>query len=207
MVPEKEVRQGVRQVCEPYQEQVMTTVCKDYGKWEERQVACYSPCDTCGSHRGCRSRCGGCGCEAPCAPVYTVCRVWVPNVVQEQVPVMVWKTRMVDQPFQYEVTVCKPQVKAVVERVCEVQQVPKTRTINYTECVPKTVNKEEQIRVCRHVPEQQLRDITVMVPHTEMKDVKVPVCTMVPKVIECRVPVYTPCQPCVTAPPACGPCL
>jgi hypothetical protein len=187
MVPEREVRQGVRHVCQPYQEQEMRVVCRDQGRWEERQMAYDSGCDYCG---GCRSKCG-CG-----APAYTVCRVWVPNIVQEQVPVMVWKTRLVEQPFEYEVTVCKPQNRVVVDRVCEMQREQKSRTINYNVCVPKPMTKQVDVRVCRYVPEPQEREFTVMVPHQEMREVRVPVCTMVPKVITCRVPVYAPCAPC-----------
>ena len=198
MIPEQELRQGVRQVCRQVQVQETRLVCKDLGHWEERQVAVSSPCDSCGGRRGCRSRCGGCGgCASACggcgsgnAPTVSVCRVWVPNVVQEQVPVMVWKSQLVDEPYQYRVTVCKPQVRIVNERVSEIKREQKTRTHNFNVAVPRQMTKVEEVRVVRCVPEQQQRDITVMVPHVELKEVQVQVCRMVPKVITCQVPVY-----------------
>lgn len=196
MVPEPVARQGVRRVCRPVQVQEMRTVCKDQGHWEERQVtsSCDSSCDSCGRRCGRRARCGSCGgCTTPCEPTVSVCRVWVPNIVQEQVPVMVTRNQMFDEPYQYTETVCKPVVKTVVERVCEIKVEQKSREVPYVECVPRVETKTEDVKVVRCIPEKQVRDITVMVPHQEMKEIRVPVCRMVPKVIECRVPICNPC--------------
>lgn len=199
MVPEVVVRQGVRRVCRAVQVQEMRTVCRDQGHWEERQVVsnCDSSCNSCGRRCGRRARCNSCGgCTSPCEPTVSVCRVWVPNIVQEQVPVMVTRNQMFDEPYQYNETVCKPVVKNVVDRVCEYKREQKSREIPYTVCVPKVMSKTEDVKFTRCVPEKQMRDVTVMVPRTEMKEVRVSVCKMVPKVIECRVPVCEPgCSP------------
>jgi hypothetical protein len=191
MEPEQQVREGVHRYCKPVQVEEMVTVCRDRGHYEERQVAveCGSRC----GHCGCRSRCGHCGgngcCDSCGAPAVTVCRVWVPNIVEEQQPRLVWRTKMVEEPYQYQVTVCKPVVKNVTEQVCDIEREQKSREVPYTICVPKVVSKTEEVRVCRYVPEEQMREITVMVPSTEMREVRVPVCKMVPKVITCRIPV------------------
>ena len=92
-----------------------TTVCEDQGRWEQRASMCatstygvcgnggYNPCgnygyncagngchgsSTCGG--GCGSTCGnGCGGNAGMPGTYMVYSVWVPNIVQRQVPVTV----------------------------------------------------------------------------------------------------------------------
>jgi hypothetical protein len=189
MQPEQEVREGVHRYCKPIQVEEQCTIYRDRGHWEERAVAaeCGAPC----RHCGCPTRCVQCGggcCDACGAPSTVVCRVWVPKLVEEKVPTLVWKMTQVEEPFRYEVTVCKPVEKMVVEQVCEEEREEKTREVPYTTCVPKVVSKTEEVRVCRYVPEEQMREVTVMTPRTEMKEVRVPVCTMVPKVIQCRVP-------------------
>jgi hypothetical protein len=212
MVPHQEQRQGVRRVCRMIEEEVEQTVCVDRGHWETQmvEVPCYS-------HRGCwRGRrcghgcggCGGCGsCGGCCQPcTRTVCRqVWVPNVVQEVVKVKCCKPQIVEEPYAYMVTVCKPEVRVRKVRVCEYQQEPRTvkryvttyeteiveREVTYTVCVPKKKMWTEQVTCYQSVPEEVVRDVTVCVPHQVEKEVVVKVCRMVPKCVQ--VPVTNCC--------------
>ena len=160
MVPHTEVRQGVRTVAKPAQETVMQTVCRDVGHYECRT---YTDC---------------CGC------VHT-CRIWVPQTITEQVPVTVCRVEYEQVPFEYPVTVCKPEVRTYQDRVCDVRVEMRTAQVPYTYCVPRPVERVVNETYYRCVPQQQVVQRTIMVPYTEMR--QVPVCRtrMVPKVTYC----------------------
>lgn len=120
MVPHQEMQQGTRRVCRPVVEQVMHTVTEDQGAWEER-AATVAPCsNSCGY--GCRHRRRCCYSPCPsyaCAPAATCSyRVWVPNVVCRQVPVNVTRYEMQSEPYEYPVTVCRPEVRQGSRWVC-----------------------------------------------------------------------------------------
>jgi hypothetical protein len=95
MVPHVETRQGVRNVCRWVEEEVTKTVQRDHGHWEVQmvQVPCYS------GSRCCRRRMW---CDPCCVTVRTVCqRVWVPNLVEEEVTVTVCRPEIVEEPYEY----------------------------------------------------------------------------------------------------------
>ena len=96
--------------------QEMRTVTCDEGHWDTcvEEVPCGGSCCR---RRCCLSKCGSCG---GCCGTRTVCRkVWVPNVVTKQVPVTVCRTVMEEQPYEYCVTVCKPETRTCQVRVCD----------------------------------------------------------------------------------------
>ena len=113
--------------------------------------------------------------------------VWVPNPVQEQVQVTVMKPQITEQPYQYCVTVCKPETRTMTvnvcsyenrtqsctERVCEFHNETRTRTfcvteckaeartreVQYTECVPQKRTCTEQVVRYRDVSEETDRAV------------------------------------------------
>ena len=135
--------------------------------------------------------------------------VWVSKPVQEPVQVTVMKPQITEQPYQYCVTVCKPETRTMTvnlcsyenrtqsctERVCEYRNETRTRTfcvteckaeartreVAYTECVPQKRTCTEQVVHYRDVSEEKTEQYTVMVPHQVEKEVCVQVCHMVPK--------------------------
>src|SRR5688572_21038216 len=82
-VPSLEVRQGTRKVCRPIQVQETQCVTRDQGHWEEVPVCC-----------------GGYDATGAPAVAQQVHRVWKPNLVTEQVPVTVWRTETVEEPYE-----------------------------------------------------------------------------------------------------------
>lgn len=240
MVPTTETRTGVRKVCKVEQSTEMRTVTVDEGQYvtETVEVPCTTVCRVgllarCRLHRGCGCGCGGCcvndGCSdcgatdcCGCEPqTTTVCqKVWVPKLVTKEVPVTVCKQIVVDEPCQYNVTVCKPVTKTCKVRVCryetqtrtrmvrlcdykteirtrtyqECTLVPQevTRQVRYTVCVPKTVTRTRAVTECRLVPYEKQVTYMVCVPRQVQKEMDVCVCRMVQKTIS--VPAATECD-------------
>lgn len=223
MVPHVEERTGTRMVCEAYQEQVMRKVTRDLGHWETQTVevpcATVSACDS-GCHRSVRRglfrrRCGrGCSpcvstsCCSPCgtsecAPATrTVCkRVWVPNVVTEEVPCTVTRYRQVPQEYKYHVTVCKPEQRTRSVTVCHYTREERTRTVNvtryhreertkdvtYTVCVPHQKTDKVMVTTYKCEPKEITETVTVCVPHQVEKEVEVKVCKMVEQIVQVAV--------------------
>ncbi len=168
----------------------------------------------CGCNGGCSDGCGdGCGDDCGCAPqTTTVCKkVWVPNLVTKEVPVTVCKTVMEEQPYEYCVTVCKPETRTCKVRSARWSSRPRparsafantrrrhaprptrsakwfpqqiSKEVTYTVCVPKTVTKTYQVTVCKCVPYEKEVTYTVCVPHQVQKEVDVRVCKMVPTTV------------------------
>jgi YTV protein len=237
MVPHQETREATRRVVQCVPVTQTRTVCRDEGHWEER------PADCCGaSCGGCEDSCATpcceedpCGCcsarrsgrqgrlarrrarrAACCEPT----KVWIPNIVQEEVEVAVMKRQCVDEPYTCTVTVCKPETRTKTvklcsykcetrtktDRVCRYEQETRTRTrqvteckletrtrdVNYTVCVPQTKTTTHEVTTYKCVPEEKVEEYTVMVPHQVEKEVQVCVCKMVPKTIQ--VPAATCCD-------------
>jgi hypothetical protein len=172
-VPHREVREGVRQECRLVPVTVQRTVCRDQGSWQ--QVICDVP------------SCGHPGCNACCHRQF--CRnVWVPNIVEEQVPVTVHRSEVVEVPYQYHVTVCRPETRTRVVRIPEMVEEQQSREVQFTVCVPQereiTVQRTEMVSVpyrytvtrCR----PQVRTATVRVPEvvteTQSREVQYTVC-------------------------------
>jgi hypothetical protein len=218
MTPHTETRHATRQIAECVPVSETRTRCVDRGHWEQPAVApcaCEtSSCATCGASCGatCDSECGAtCGrhrrhacCESSCNSM-----VWVAKPAQEQDQVTVMKRQVREEPYDYCVTVCKPetrtrtvqvcsyenQQRSYTEKVCEYRNETRTRTyavteckmeertrdVQYTEYVPQKRTCIEQVVSYRNVPEEKTENYTVMVSHEVEKDVCVQVCHMAPK--------------------------
>ena len=195
MVPHVERHQGVRKVAKCVAFLEKQTVCEHSGHWADRQVQVQT------FVRGCDA--DG---RPTCCPQITTCtqRVWVPEVVQKDIEVTVHKVVCEDQPYEYEVTVCKPQKKTCTQRVCTQKWVTKTRDVQYTVCVPEKKTGTRWVTCCKPVMEEKEVQCTVMVPHKVEKDVQICVCKMVEKKIQvaicCPQPACAPARVCCTAP-------
>jgi hypothetical protein len=174
--------------------------------WARRSVCCAAPCATActtACSAACDSGCDSCGGAGTAGAVQCVKKVWVPNIVQEQVEVTCSKPVMVEEPCEYTVTVCKPEARTRKVRVCEYQKEEKTRQVQYTVCVPQQRTVTREVCVVKCVPEQKVVTRTVQVPRCVEKQVEVRVCKMVQKTVQ------VPCGPARTrccARPARGCC-
>ncbi len=119
-------------------------------------------------------------------------RRWVPNIVKREVEYTCMQAQMEDVPYEYTVTLCRPETRTRTVQVCDMVREQKTKEVQYTVCVPQTKTGTRQVTVCKTVPEEKTCTYTVNVPHTVQKEIQVKVCRMVPKEITCRVPVK-PC--------------
>jgi hypothetical protein len=204
MVPHVETRQGVRQVCNWVEEQVVKKVVRDCGYWEVQMVQV--PCHT--GLRCCRrSKC----CDPCCVPTRTVCqRVWVPNLVEEDVTVTVCRPQMSEEPYEYQVTVCKPETRSTMVNVCQMRTEVRTamctvtdyetvtaeRQVSYTVCVPQERTWIQTVTTYKQVAEQVPCTYTVCVPQQVEREVQVQVCQMVAQTIQVPVCTVTCCRPC-----------
>jgi hypothetical protein len=151
MVPHREMRQGVRTVCRPVPTQVMKTVCRDLGQWVTKSYV-----DHCGYQQ--------------------TCQVWAPNIVTEQVPVMVLKPQFVEEPFQYDHIVCRPEVRHVTQRIPRPVYEPRTREVSCVVPVCKQVEQQVPITTYRTVVEPKVVNYTAMVAVPVTREVVVPCC-------------------------------
>lgn len=189
-VPHTETKTGTRTVCRPVQVQTVRSVCRDQGFFED--VTCAVPCRHC-----CHRRCGGgCGCGAcgGCGVMHVTRRVWRPNYVTEQVPVTVWQNTYVQEPYEYNVTVCVPEVHTRKVKVCRHITEPQSKEVVYTTYERQERQQTRNVTTYKVVAEQRQEQCTVMVPHQVEKQVTVMVCQTVAETISCQVPVY--CGPC-----------
>jgi len=189
MVPYTERRQGVRHdvQCVPVQQTV--TVCIDRGCWETRtiQVPCPQPYGYGYGYNRCGQPCGGCN---SCGPQYvTRCiRVWVPKLVRQQVVQTVMKPQTIARPYEYDVTLCRPETRVRQVQVCETVAERIEKDVPVINCVPQQKTRSFQVTKYRDVVEEKVENYTVMVPYQVEKLIQVPVCRVVPKVINetCR---------------------
>lgn len=205
MVPHQETRTGTRTVCKRVPVTETKIVCVDKGCWQKQMVEI--PCRRKPAHRA------GCGCDSCCdpceVPTRTVCRrVWVPNIVQKELQRTRCKIVTEQVPCQYTVTVCKPETRTEMVKVCsyktelrtrtvkrchyELEQ--KTRELTYTACVAKSREVEVPVTTYKCVPETSTQTYTVCVPVEGEKEIQVRVCKMVPKTV--KVPVCSDCCSC-----------
>jgi len=184
-VPHTEVKSGVRTVCRPVQVQSMRTVCRDQGYFEN--VTCAVPCHP----RRCGGGCGACG---GCGVVYVTKCVWRPNYVTEQVPVTVWQNNYVQEPYEYNVTVCRPEVHSRKVKVCRYVTEQQQRDVTYTAYEQQPRQQTRHVTTYKVVAEEKVQQCTVMVPHQVEKQVTVMVCRTIAETVACQVPVY--CGPC-----------
>lgn len=166
-VPQMETRQGVRTVCKPVAVQETQTVCKDLGEWTTQS---YMDC---------------CGCTR-------TCQVWTPKIVTEQVPVTVYRPQFVQETFEYQEVVCRPQQQTVNVQIVKPVYETQTREVSYFVPVAKQVQQQIPRTTFKPVMENRVVNYTVMVPERIQRQVQVPICTMVPKQVTYTVP---PCGP------------
>lgn len=112
---------------------------------------------------------------------YVVC-------VPKEVQVTVERPQMVDEPYQYTVTLCRQEKRQVVETVCDYVDEPQTRTVNTTVMVPQTRSRQRQVTVMKCVAVPRTETYSVCVPYCVEREVLVNVCRMVPKTVQVCVP-------------------
>ncbi len=150
-VPKRVECQGTRTVCQRVPVQTTRTVCRDAGQWVCRV-------DCCGRPR----------------------KVWCPNIVQEEIPVTCWTTKLVEVPYTYHKTVYEPKTVTRKYRVCNYRYETRTKEVPVTRCVPQTVTKTVQVPVYRTVVDQKKVTCTEWVSEVVEREVEVWVCKMVP---------------------------
>ncbi|MBL9091883.1 MAG: hypothetical protein JNL96_11715 [Planctomycetaceae bacterium] len=202
MVPHVERRQGVKHVVQCSPVQMTRTVCVDAGCWETRQVQI--PCPTyiprCGSCCQGYNPCGAC----PPAYVTRCVRVWVPKIEHRQVNYTVMKQNVVAQPYEYDVTVCKPETRVRQVQVCEQVAQQVTKEVPVVVCVPEQKTRSFEVTRYKDVQETKTDKYTVMVPHVVEKTIDVQVCKTVPKTIECTVRKWVADAPAAPCAPGCA---
>jgi len=183
MVPHVERRQGVKHDVQCVPVQQTAVVCVDRGCWETRTIQV--PCPQYGYGYGysrCGQPCGGCNGCAP--PMVTRCvRVWVPKIVQQQVTQTVMKQQVIARPYQYDVTVCRPETRVRQVQVCETVATRVEKDVPVVHCVPEQKTRSFQVTRYRDVTEDKVQNYTVMVPYQVEKTILVPVCKIVPRTI------------------------
>lgn len=156
MVPEMEAREGTRRVCRPVMVTENRTVCRDQGSYESRT---YTDC---------------CGCSR-------TCNVWVPNMVQEEVPVQVCKPEISEETYTYHVRVCKPVTESRTFKVCEMVREEKSREVQFVSVEAKQVEKTFTQNYVERVAEEKEVNYVENVQETQERQVRVAKQVMVPK--------------------------
>lgn len=206
-VPYSQKRTGMRTVSRCVPVTRARTVCVDRGHWEVRAA-----CPVCKP------------CSRRAAVPIAVCktRVWVPNRVQKQEACTVETIQTVQVPYEYVVTLCRPEIRTRIDKVCtmvptqesypyevhltrtesrsrtmqicEYISEKRTRTVNETVCVPRQKTESYSETVYRRVAEKQIRKETVCVPVCTTCDVQVRVRRLVPKTVEVQVALQPVCR-------------
>lgn len=226
-VPHNEVRKEKVTVWRSVPVQLSRKVCEDQGHWEDRPVQ-PAPCQVA------VAPCGSCApCQPACQPVACTQKVWVPKIVEREVPYMVNECKPFEEerevhftvckpevqvrkvktcslvcrevPYEYEECVWKPEERSCMRKVCDWKKEERVRKFDVVTCVPITRNVE--VTVCKMVcvPREKVIQETVCTPVCVEREVSVPVCHMVEKKVMQKVPVYNPCPPAPVCAPACAP--
>ncbi len=182
-VPYTEMRQGVRTVCNMVKEVVMHTVTEEGGHWEDAPSA--GPVQK-GMEQAPLQK-------GPIQGPIQKGRVWVPEVIKKQVPVVHYRPEYTQVPYEYPVHLTRLESRPITRTVARPRYETKEREIHYTVPVTTYVEREVPRTVCRPVVEEKVVHYTDYVRTPVERQVTVPVCTMVPKTIT-----YTiwPCQSC-----------
>lgn len=181
-VPETRTRTETYTVCRPVMRQMEVL---DKGLGCCAQSACDDVCkrlvcvwDTVREQRTC---------EVP----YSVC-------VSKEVTVTVNKPQLVDVPFEYVVTRCRPERRTIAVNVCDYVDVPETRQVAYTVPVPKQVTVTRKVSCLKGMTQEPYTEtFMVQAPYQIEREIQVAVCKMVPTKV--KVWVAKPCAP----PPCC----
>jgi len=180
MVPETVQQTATRRLCKyvPVVTKAYRTV--DQGHWVD-QVCNYTVC------------CGG----SCCAPCYqTICsthKVWQPNCVQVAYDVTTQRCEYYEEPYTYNVTVCKPVVTKQLVDVTRYRNEARVRDVTYTVCsYQKQVGSR---KVTEYTTEAYQDTVTyhVQVPVHVQKTYDVQVCTYEHQVVTetVNVPCYS----------------
>jgi hypothetical protein len=151
LVPTVEKRTGTRRVCRRVQIEELCPQTVDRGEWVEVV-------------------------DGDC-----VQRVWKPELVTEQVPVLVWRNVIVDEPYEYSAVVHRPETRTIQVRVCGYVKQERQREFEVTTCVPRGRELVRNVSTYRTEKEQGVEQIPVLVPYTVQKEIDVPVCRLVPQ--------------------------
>lgn len=193
--------------CVPVNKTVRVT--RDYGQWVNQVVevpstSCAYGCSPGYGHGHCASgHCGhghyGCASCGPvptcghCVPVTTtVCKkVWVPNLVTEDVTVVEQTTQIQDinylvyeqhsEPVQYECTrvVFKPEERSATKTVVSYKDVTVTRTKKDVEYVDEPRMRIKKVLTFKEEPRKETYPVITYVKEPKTKDITYTV--MVPK--------------------------
>ena len=140
-----------RQVCRNVPVTSYRTVCRDMGHWEDCVVTAHSGCY--GHHKGCGT------CNACCAHQTVVQRRWVPNIVQEQVPVTTYRQEVSNEPYEYQVTVHRAEPRTRTVTVYDYQTETRTRTVNVVHY--RTETRTRTRKVCDYELQTKTRQVAV----------------------------------------------
>lgn len=197
MVPYTVEKQGMRPVWDTVHETAYRTVQRVTGHWVTEEVA--DPCNPC-CVRTCRKWCPQVCCEqVPYTVCRRVCRMEPYNYTvtlcrPEQRTRWVEVCRQVcrHEPYEYDVTVCRPEVR--VRKWVECRRVCRMEPYNYTVTLCRPEVRVRKVDVCRQVPVQKVRQVKycecVQKQREETYNVTVYDC-----VEEEQVQVYTVCVP------------
>jgi hypothetical protein len=172
MQPRVEERDGVRSMARPAFVQETRTISKDLGGWSEVQRV-----DTHGCVR--------------------VCRVWVPRIVEEQIPIDVLTLEAVETPVREEIVTFEPETRTVTERICKPVYETKTREVTETVCVERLVERQFDEVAWRRVAGEQVVNRLVPEAVTEQRELLTSQRTLVPQSVTCPI---TACERSPTPP-------
>ena len=115
--------------------------------------------------------CGPEGCVAgqACAPA--TCRVWVSNLVPEQVQYTVMRPQWSEVPYTYNVTLCRPEQHTRSVQRCEFVAEQQSREVQYTVCVPQ--QREYQATEMQFAQQPYSYQVCVMKPETRTRQFQV----------------------------------
>ena len=179
MFPTTETRTGTRMVCKLVPTTETRTVIRDCGHWGPQIVK--APSD------GGVSRCGG-GAVAFSPATRTICkRVWVPNVVTQEVQATVNHPVREEVDYSCDVTVCNPETRAKTVKVYNYKDEERARTKK----APSYQNREQTrtTKVCSCKTETRSRSFTAckMEQQTRSRKVDYSVCVPQTKTRTCNI--------------------
>ncbi len=171
MVPHAEKRQSVRQECRLVPVEMTRTVCEDHGCWQQIVQNQDSCC-------------------CSCCP--QVCNVWAPKLERREVRYTVMRPETYSVPYEYDVTVCKPERRTENVQVCNYVPEQQKCSVPYTVCVPVKKTGTREVTNWRLVQEQKSYTYSACIPYPVEKQLAVQVCRMVPKTVTYQRPICPP---------------
>jgi hypothetical protein len=183
-VPYTEMRQGMRTVCNMVKETVMKTIIEESGHWEDAPAGPVQK----GAEQAPLQK-------GPIQGPIQKGRVWVPETIKKQVPVVNYRPEYTQVPYEYPVHLTRLEARPITKTVPRPRYERKEREIHYTVPVTRYEEREVPITVCRAVVEEKVVHYTETIRTPVPREVRVPVCKWVPKTITYTV---QPCESCCT---------